>query len=93
MVNNREILVATPKMSSKNQIVMPKFVREKLGLKPSRKVIFRYDDSGRIIVESEKEQGVPKDIWKLEKENIEKFGSVDTPEYSFGKAVGHEVFD
>jgi AbrB family looped-hinge helix DNA binding protein len=40
-------------VTSRNQITLPKEIRDKLGVKPGDRVAFREDAEGRIVVEAE----------------------------------------
>ena len=44
-----EVVLATATLSSKNQITLPKRVREKLGLKPNDTIVFIEKD-GEIVI-------------------------------------------
>ena len=40
-------------LTRKGQVTIPKPIRDRLGLKPGDRVVFREDDSGRVVVEAE----------------------------------------
>ena len=45
--------MSTAAITSKNQITLPKEVRDKLGVRPGDRVAFREDADGRVVVEAE----------------------------------------
>lgn len=45
--------MASSTMTSKGQVTIPKSVRERLGLSFGDRLIFRFDDEGRLIVKPE----------------------------------------
>ncbi len=47
--------MATSTLTSKGQITVPKEVRERLGLQEGDLLAFRFDESGRLVVEPRRE--------------------------------------
>lgn len=78
------------KMTSKNQITIPKSVRQKLGLKENRWVIFEFTPEGEIKVRGEKAAPSFEAFWKQELAIIEEMGKFDTGEMFFEKDLGEE---
>lgn len=81
------------KMTSKNQITVPKSVRQKLGLKENKKVIFEFTPEGEIKVTSEKNNLAYEDFWKNELVVMEEHVSYDTEIVDFGEGVGEEKIE
>jgi len=42
----------TSTLTSKGQVTMPKQVRDRLGLRTGDRIVFRFDASGRLLMES-----------------------------------------
>lgn len=78
------------KMTSKNQITIPKSVRQKLGLKENQRVIFEFTPEGEIKVTGEKAAPSFEDFWKKELAIVEETGKFDTGEMFFGEDLGEE---
>lgn len=78
------------KMTSKNQIIIPKSVRQILGLKENHWVIFEFTPEGEIKVRGEKAAPSFEAFWKQELAIIEEMGKFDTGEMFFEKDLGEE---
>lgn len=81
------------KMTSKNQITVPKSVRQKLGLKENKKVIFEFTPEGEIKVTSEKNNLDFEGFWKHELAVAEEYTSYDTEIVDFGEDVGEKKIE
>lgn len=75
------------KITSKNQITLPKILREKLELGDSDKtIVFNISDDKPVTVEKLKTNN----LWDIVEEQRKKYGSIDTPEIDWGSDVGEE---
>ena len=78
------------KITSKNQITLPKILREKLELGDSDKtIVFNLSDDKPVTVEKLKTNN----LWDIVEEQRKKYGSIDTPEIDWGSDVGEERLD
>ena len=78
------------KITSKNQITLPKILREKLELGDSDKtIVFNISDDKPVTVEKLKTNN----LWDIVEEQRKKYGSIDTPEIDWGSDVGEESLD
>lgn len=78
------------KITSKNQITLPKILREKLELGDSDKtIVFNISDDKPVTVEKLKTNN----LWDIVEEQCKKYGSIDTPEIDWGSDVGEERLD
>lgn len=78
------------KINSKNQITLPKILRDKLELSDSDKtILFNISDDKPVTVEKSKGDY----LWDIVEKQREKYGSVDTPEIDWGSDVGKERID
>lgn len=78
------------KITSKNQITLPKILREKLELGDSDKtIVFNISDDKPVTVEKLKTNN----LWDIVEEQRKKYGSIDTPEIDWGLDVGEERLD
>ncbi|MGL9770300.1 AbrB/MazE/SpoVT family DNA-binding domain-containing protein [Enterococcus sp. DIV0996a] len=81
------------KMTSKNQITVPKSVRQTLGLKENQKVIFEFMPEDELKGTSEKTIMAYEDFWNNELVVMEEHASDDTEIVDFGEAVGEEKIE
>ncbi|MCT3600381.1 AbrB/MazE/SpoVT family DNA-binding domain-containing protein [Lactobacillus amylovorus] len=78
------------KITSKNQITLPKVLRDKLELGDSDKtIVFNISDNKPVTVEKPKTNN----LWDIVEEQRKKYGSIDTPEIDWGLDVGEERLD
>ena len=78
------------KITSKNQITLPKILREKLEIGDSDKtIVFNISDDKPVTVEKLKTNN----LWDIVEEQRKKYGSIDTPEIDWGSDVGEERLD
>ena len=78
------------KITSKNQITLPKVLRDKLELGDSDKtIVFNISDDKPVTVEKLKTNN----LWDIVEEQRKKYGSIDTPEIDWGSDVGEERID
>ncbi len=84
-------ITAVSKINSKNQVTIPKMIREALHVKSSGEIEWELESNGQITVsrKSPKVSG----FWRTVDEQEKKYGSVDTPEIDWGPDVGSEEFD
>ena len=78
------------KITSKNQITLPKILREKLELGDSDKtIVFNISEDKPVTDEKPKTNN----LWDIVEEQRKKYGSIDTPEIDWGSDVGEERID
>ena len=76
------------KITSKNQITIPKTVRELLKVRPTDTIEWQIEPNGRVMIVRSKP-----DLWQLVDEQEKKFGNLSTTEVDWGKDVESEDFD
>ncbi|WP_137596853.1 AbrB/MazE/SpoVT family DNA-binding domain-containing protein [Paucilactobacillus kaifaensis] len=76
-------------VTSKNQVTIPKTVRDVLDIREHDKIVFVLSENGEVIVKREQ----AKDIWELAREQVAQYGSINTSEMDWGPDVGNEVID
>lgn len=86
----KEKNLASAKITSKNQITIPKEVRDKLGVTVHDELVFEYDNQKNFIVKKKKQ---PNDFWEIVAAQEVKYGSVEAPAVEWGEDVGSEVID
>ncbi|QNQ80192.1 AbrB/MazE/SpoVT family DNA-binding domain-containing protein [Lactobacillus sp. PV034] len=77
------------KITSKNQITIPKAVREQLGINEKHEKILFNIEQGKVTIEKSKKDN----FWQLVKEQQEKYGTINTPEIDWGNDVAKEIID
>ena len=80
-------MIVDAKMTSKNQITIPKAVRDFLQLSENDTIEFNVEDDG-VTIQRKKD-----DSWGVAEKQRVKYGVVNTPEIDWGKDVGSEVID
>ncbi|GHP13401.1 hypothetical protein YK48G_08260 [Lentilactobacillus fungorum] len=88
--SNRNVAVVS-KITSKNQVTIPKAVREALNVKSSDEIEWELRSDGQITVKRMSPE--KDDFWKMVDEQEKKYGKVDTPEIDWGPDAGSEDFD
>ncbi|MDN2452985.1 type II toxin-antitoxin system PrlF family antitoxin [Lactobacillus sp. UCMA15818] len=76
------------KITSKNQITVPKTVRELLKVQSADTIEWQIEPSGKVMIVRSKP-----DLWHLVDEQEKKFGNLSTTEVDWGKDVESEDFD
>lgn len=76
------------KITSKNQITVPKTVRELLKIQSADTIEWQIEPNGQVMIV----RGKP-DLWQLVEEQEKKFGNLSTPEFDWGQDVESEDFD
>lgn len=87
-VKNRQQSVVA-KVTSKNQITVPKPVREALQIGKQDKLKFSIKENGEVLLEREE----PDDLWSIVEKQEKVYGNLSTPEPDWGADVGVEDFD
>lgn len=77
------------KITAKNQVTVPKQVRQALGLKEHDQLRWIAKDDGSIEVKKANNN----DFWGVVMEQQRRYGSIDTPKPAWGPDVGGEVID
>ncbi|MDE3750570.1 type II toxin-antitoxin system PrlF family antitoxin [Pediococcus pentosaceus] len=76
------------KITSKNQVTIPKTVRDLLNLNSTDTIEWSIEPDGKITVM----RSMP-NLWRVVDTQEKKYGSVDTPEIDWGTDVESEGFD
>lgn len=77
-------MIVNTKMTSKNQITIPKVVRDRLQLDGKDTIVFFDIQPNSITIEKGKEENLCQTV----KEQEKKYGSVATAEVDWGEDVG-----
>lgn len=72
------------KLSSKNQLTIPKAIRDSLGLSDQDKVIFQINN-GTVTLKKDN------DFWDEVKRQEKAYGNLSTDELDWGSDMGEEV--
>lgn len=76
------------KITSKNQITIPKIVRELLKVHSADSIEWQIEPSGRVMITRSQP-----DLWQIIEEQESKFGNLSTTEIDWGKDVESADFD
>lgn len=85
-------MIITAKMTSKNQVTIPKAVRDLLALKKADTLEFVIDDDNRVSLKRQPDDSTDQ-FWNTIREQEAKYGSYDTPTVEWGEDVGSEKID
>lgn len=85
-------MIITAKMTSKNQVTIPKAVRDLLALKKADTLEFVIDDDNRVSLKRQPDDSADQ-FWNTIREQETKYGSYDTPTVEWGEDVGSEKID
>lgn len=80
----KNVVNVKAKLSSKNQLTIPKAVRDSLGLTDQDKVIFQLSD-GTVTLKKDT------DFWHEVNQQAQVYGNLDTNELAWGNDQGDEV--
>ncbi|MFK4568186.1 AbrB/MazE/SpoVT family DNA-binding domain-containing protein [Enterococcus sp. UD-01] len=76
------------KITTKNQVTIPKPIRQRLNIHSHDELAFEVQDNGDILVRKNEEK---EDIWQLVAEQQKKYGHYEATEFNWGEDVGKEV--
>lgn len=76
------------KITSKNQVTIPKTVRDLLEVKSTDTIEWQIEPNGRVVIVRSKP-----DLWQQVDEQEKKFGNLSTTEIDWGKDVESDEFD
>lgn len=76
------------KITSKNQITIPKIVRELLKVHSADSIEWQIEPNGRVMITRSQP-----DLWQIIEEQKNKFGNLSTTEIDWGKDVESADFD
>ncbi len=82
-------LVVVAKISSKNQITIPKQIRNKLDIQAEDELAFEVYEDGNIILKKNNKNN----FWNIIEEQQELYGILIEDEVEWGNDVGEEVVD
>ena len=85
-------MIITAKMTSKNQVTIPKAVRDLLALKKADTLEFVIDDDNQVSLKRQPDDSADQ-FWNTIREQEAKYGSYDTPPVEWGEDVGSEKID
>lgn len=77
------------KMTSKNQITIPKLIREVLSIHDKDTILFKIKPDGEVQIKPKRE----KNLWDIVREQEEIYGTIRTEEIEWGDDVEAEDFD
>lgn len=76
------------KITTKNQVTIPKPIRQRLDIHSHDELAFEVQDNGDILVRKNEEK---EDIWQLVAQQQQKYGQDEETEFNWGDDVGDEV--
>ncbi|AEB72545.1 type II toxin-antitoxin system PrlF family antitoxin [Lentilactobacillus buchneri] len=91
MAKHDHNIAVISKITAKNQVTIPKTIREALNVKSSDKIEWELGADGQITVKRTAPE--KDDFWKMVDEQEKKYGSIVTPEVDWGEDAGSEDFD
>lgn len=91
MVGRPKNITVASKITSKNQVTIPKIIREALNVKASDEIEWELADDGQIVVSKKSPDSSA--FWLVVNEQEKKYGSVNGPEVDWDSDVGSENFD
>ncbi|GAA0365783.1 hypothetical protein GCM10008932_17470 [Alkalibacterium iburiense] len=90
MISNKEKNTVTAKITSKNQVTIPKSIRTALDIKSHDQIIFYTNDLGQVVIKGvDKKQA----FWEIVEEQQAKYGPIDDEEMKWGTDIEAEDFD
>ncbi len=81
-------MIVTATMNAKNQVTIPKAVRDLLALKKSDTLEFIINGDNSVTM-----QRKPQDLWDIVAQQEAKYGSYDTPTIDWGEDIETERID
>lgn len=87
-MNSNQSTIVRSKITSKNQVTIPKTVRNLLDIESTDVIEWKIDPSGTITVLPSKPS-----LWETVIEQEKKYGNLATPEVDWGQDVESEEFD
>lgn len=88
--SNEQKSLIVAKITSKNQVTIPKPIRQKLGVHSYDQLAFEIKSNGDILIKKQPEKA---DFWSVVAEQTEKYGAYDDEEVDWGADLGSEVID
>lgn len=76
------------KITSKNQVTIPKTVRDLLNVKSADTIEWQIEPNGTVMIVQSKP-----DLWQVVDQQAQKYGKVNTPEVDWGTDLESEDFD
>ncbi|KAF0501014.1 AbrB/MazE/SpoVT family DNA-binding domain-containing protein [Pediococcus acidilactici] len=76
------------KITSKNQVTIPKTVRDLLNVKSADTIEWQIEPNGTVTIVQSKP-----DLWQVVDQQAQKYGKVNTPEVDWGTDLESEDFD
>lgn len=88
MIDYKNAIVA--KITSKNQVTIPKSIRTDLDIKPHDYIVFYTNDQGNVVIKRVDKKLV---FWKRVEELQEKYGSINDEDLIWEEDIEDEDFD
>lgn len=90
MISYKERNPVTAKITSKNQVTIPKSIRTALDIKSHDHIIFYTNEQGDVVIKSVDKK---KAFWEKVEEQQATYGSIDDKEMTWGEDLEAEDFD
>ncbi|UUX33831.1 AbrB/MazE/SpoVT family DNA-binding domain-containing protein [Fundicoccus culcitae] len=85
----KQKLIISAKLSSKNQITIPREIRAKLGIQMHDEIAFEILESGHILLKKK----IIDDFWSQVAEHQAQYGLFEDDAVDWGADMGDEVID
>lgn len=90
MISDNEKNAVIAKITSKNQVTIPKSIRTVLDIKSHDHIVFKIDELGQVIIKGvDKKQA----FWEIVEEQQAKYGPIDDGEIYWGEDIEIGDFD
>ncbi|MFT9214579.1 MAG: type II toxin-antitoxin system PrlF family antitoxin [Liquorilactobacillus nagelii] len=87
-MNEINVIKVCSKITSKNQITIPKIVREFLEVKSTDTIEWKIEPNGKVVIAKSKA-----DLWQIINEQEKEFGNLSTAVVDWEKDLESEDFD
>lgn len=87
-MNEINVIKVCSKITSKNQITIPKIVREFLEVKSADTIEWKIEPNGKVVIAKSKA-----DLWQIINEQEKEFGNLSTTVVDWEKDLESEDFD
>ncbi|KJY59096.1 Uncharacterized protein JF75_05560 [Lactobacillus kimbladii] len=82
-VNSDEEQVATSTLTAKNQITIPKIIRNFLGIKATDMISWKIRENNTVVIST-----LHKELWDIVDEQAKQYGSVDVSKFDWEDTKG-----
>lgn len=87
-MNSDHITLVSSKITSKNQVTIPKTIRELLNIESNDTINWQINPNGTVVLTKSKP-----DLWQVVAEQEKQFGNPSTPEIEWGTDLESDEFD